>query len=161
MYMGQTLHVIEMYRGLTADCKLKITLMDITSHCFLSSSQEPSKCLFDLYSVRRKVLIKDVMAVRGSIVDLQGLTICFIFYLHLVMCSCSPFLVGANRNHYLCLSVRLSVTKCSLFIFEAQIFKQSVSSQRVFDLESHPSEPKVLRLVVFVIFTQNNLASSG
>ena len=28
-----------------AVCKMDITLMDITSHCLLSSSQEPSKCL--------------------------------------------------------------------------------------------------------------------
>ena len=34
------------YRGQKAVCKIQITLMDITSHCLLSSSQEPSKCLF-------------------------------------------------------------------------------------------------------------------
>ena len=46
MYRGWTCNVREMYRGQIAFCKMKITLMDVTSHCLLSSSQEPLKCLF-------------------------------------------------------------------------------------------------------------------
>ena len=35
-----------MYRGQIAVCKMEMTV--ILSHCLLSSSQEPLKCLFDL-----------------------------------------------------------------------------------------------------------------
>ena len=38
-------------RGQIAVCKIEITLVDITSHCLLSSSQEPSKCLFEMKEV--------------------------------------------------------------------------------------------------------------
>ena len=39
-------------REVTGDrCKIEITMMDITSHCLLSSSQEPSKCLLDRYMI--------------------------------------------------------------------------------------------------------------
>ena len=47
MYRGQTFHLREMYSGQKAVCKMEITLMDITLHCLRSSSQEPSKCLFN------------------------------------------------------------------------------------------------------------------
>ena len=48
------MHVRGMYRewklGHTENCKIEITLKDITSSCLLSSSQEPSKCLLDKIS---------------------------------------------------------------------------------------------------------------
>ena len=51
---GQILHVREIYRKWMSQVKgsyrgqmqMEITLMDITSQCLLSSSQDPSKCLF-------------------------------------------------------------------------------------------------------------------
>ena len=42
---GQKLHRRNV-RGHIAVCKIETTLLDITSNCLLSSSQDPSKCLF-------------------------------------------------------------------------------------------------------------------
>ena len=69
----------------------------------------------------------------------------------------SPFFGSdrSPRSHFVCPSVRPSVPSAvscldqSIFIFLAQIFKQSVSNQSAVSLlVIIPSEPKILRLVV-------------
>ena len=72
MYKGRTLqvrginrewilHVREMYRGQIAVGKMEITVMDITSHSLLSSSQEPLKCLLSyIDNVELKIWVMQI-----------------------------------------------------------------------------------------------------
>ena len=48
----------EIYRGQVAVCKMKIILMDISLQCLLSSSQDPSKCLFQFIQIIFKEISK-------------------------------------------------------------------------------------------------------
>ena len=58
MYSGRTLHACKRNVQGTdiASFKFEITLMDITSNCLLSSSQEPSKCLLFCMNKRNEVI---------------------------------------------------------------------------------------------------------